>query len=91
METPIKDPTIHKDLGKLALEIWKVEKRLHKLDQKLSEDDKKGFSFLMERIYSALEKYGIHITDNTGQKYIEGMNGIDVVSVEAQEGLEQVI
>jgi ABC-type proline/glycine betaine transport system substrate-binding protein len=45
----------------------------------------------MERIYSALEKYGIHITDYTGQKYIEGMNGIDIVSVEAQEGLEQVI
>jgi len=38
-----------------------------------------------------LEEYNIKIIDYTGKKYIEGMNGIEIISVEKDKNQKEPI
>ena len=55
------------EIWKLAVEIWKLEKRLKKIDN-LSDDDVKATSFLLNRMYKTIEWYDVQLIDYTGQK-----------------------
>ncbi len=71
-----------KQLVIIALEIRKIERKLNKVKDPLWESTVMGFKFSIEKIYDILKDNKISIIDYTWKKYIEGMNGIEVVSVE---------
>lgn len=71
-----------KDLVFIAIENWKIEKKLNKIKQNNWEDITAWIEYPMKRIYEILEKNNIKIVDYTWKKYIEWMNGIDIISVE---------
>ena len=73
------------DLTNIAIELWKIEKKANKLKASIWEDNIKWFWFPIQRIYEILQENWIKITDYTWKKYIEGMNGIEVISVEKDE------
>lgn len=57
----------------------------------MADEERKALNFLLERMYDILKKYQIHVYDYTGEKYIEGMNGIEVMSVEANSETDDLI
>lgn len=80
-----------KDLIDIAIETRKIEKKTNKLKSLLWEDNIKAFSFSIHKIHEILNLNGIVVTDYTWRKYIEGMNGIEIVSVEKNWIQEQPI
>lgn len=76
------NPMIQKNLSKLAIEVWKIEKRILKLEDRITKEELQSLSFLVNRIYTILENYQIRVFDYNGQRYMEGMNGIEVMAVE---------
>lgn len=75
------------EIWKLAVEIWKLEKRLKKIDN-LSDDDVKATSFLLNRMYKIIEWYDVQLLDYTGQKFLEWMAGIDILSAETDKDID---
>ncbi|MDD5742299.1 MAG: hypothetical protein PHX87_02610 [Candidatus Peribacteraceae bacterium] len=71
-----------KDVLEVAVEIWKVEQRIGKLQDKLPENQSKGLSGSFARLRKFLEGYGIEVKGFTGSKYSQGMAAMDVISVE---------
>lgn len=71
-----------KQLVAIALEIRKIERKFNKVKDPLLESTVMGFNFSIEKIYGILKDNNIIIIDYTWKKYIEGMNGIEIVSVE---------
>lgn len=68
-------------LVELAVEVWRLEKRLQKSSESLSEDQNKAFDNSMAKLQRYLEKNDISLTDYTDKKYNEGMN-LDILSIE---------
>jgi len=69
------------DLVDLAVEVWRVEKRLNKLLLKSTDSQKAGFENSIQRIKRYLNKNDIEVIDYTGQKYNEGL-GLDILSID---------
>lgn len=65
----------------LAVEVWRLEKRLQKTTESLSDDQNKAFNNSISKLQRILEKNDIAITDYTDKKYNEGMN-LDILSIE---------
>ncbi len=68
-------------LVELAVEVWRLEKRLQKSSESLSEDQNKAFDNSLAKLLRYLEKNDISLTDYTDKKYNEGMN-LDILSIE---------
>ena len=68
-------------LLELAVEVWRLEKRLQKSSESLSEDQNKAFDNSLAKLQRYLEKNDISLTDYTDKKYNEGMN-LDILSIE---------
>ena len=79
-----------KEIWRLAVEIRKLEKRLKKIES-LDEEESKATSFLLGRIYKIIEWYDVKIIDPTGQKFLEWMTWIDILSAETDKDLEYPI
>ena len=90
MSEEIKKDMSQKEIWKLAVEIWKLEKRLNKIDS-LDEEEQKATSFLLSRINKIIEWYNVKIIDYTWQKFLEGMTWIDILSAETHKNLEYPI
>lgn len=75
------------ELCKLASEIRKLEKRINK-NEKITNDEKKSYDFLFDRIYSIINWYNIEIIDYTWKKFISWMNWFDIVWSEYDDSLD---
>jgi hypothetical protein len=75
-----------KDLIELAVEIWRIEKRIGDLLTNLSDSQKTGMESSIRKIRTYLTKNDIEIIDYTNQKYNEGLN-LDVLSIEKKPRL----
>lgn len=78
------------DLTDLAIEFWRLEKRLKKIEEKLSEDENKAFSNSVEKLGRFVKKNDLEVTDYTGQVYNSGMN-VEILASEKDSQLEQDI
>lgn len=76
------DKNSSKDLINIALEVWKINKKVKRMNETIGDEAIKWFEFPIERIYEILGKNNIKIIDHTGKKYLEWMNWFDIVSVE---------
>jgi hypothetical protein len=74
----------------LAVEIWRLEKRLQKTTETLSDDQNKAFGNSVTKLQRFLEKNDISLTDYTDQKYNEGMN-LDILSIEKDPDISHSI
>lgn len=74
----------------LAVEIWRLEKRLQKTTDSLSEDQNKAFDNSVSKLQRFLEKNDIALTDYTDKKYNEGMN-LDILSIEKDPDISHSI
>ncbi len=72
------------DLVDLAIEIWRIEQRLLKVNLNLQENQVASLDSSIQKMKRYLEKYDVQIMDYKNQKYNEGFN-IDVLSVEKDE------
>jgi len=69
------------ELVELALEIWRMEQRLMKITDSLSEIHRKGFENSILKLKKYISNYDVEIVDYTNQKFNDGLN-LDVLSVE---------
>ena len=83
-------PPKTQDLVDLAIELWRLEIKLSKVKDKLSEDENKALNNSLDRIKRFINKNGIEVTDYTGQNYNDGMN-IDILHIEKDPSLKQDI
>lgn len=67
------------DFTQFAIEIWRLEQSVLKMDESFSENQKKRLTNSVEKMKRYLEKYDISIIDYTGQKFNDGLN-LDVLS-----------
>lgn len=75
-----------KDLIELAVEVWRIEKRIGDLLTNLSDSQKVGMENSIRKIRAYLTKNDIEIIDYTKQKYNDGLN-LDVLSIEKKAKL----
>ncbi len=68
-------------LVELAVEVWRLEKRIQKSTESLSEDQNKAFQNSLAKMHRYLEKNDISVVDYTDNKYNEGLN-LDILSIE---------
>lgn len=73
------------DLVKIAVENRRISRRLQKNIDKLDENMKNWMEFSITKISEILTANGIQIFDYIGKKYIEGMNWVEIISVEKTE------
>lgn len=81
----------NKDLMHIALEVWKIQKKVKKMKENIGEESIKWFEYPIEKLFEILEKNKIKIIDYTGKKYLEWMNWFDIVSVEKNEAIIEPI
>ena len=77
-----------KEFWKLAVELWKIEKKFQKCKEKLSEEENKSFDFLFNRVNQIFENNKVKVTDFTNEKWNEWMALLDIIAVEECDGLE---
>ncbi len=58
----------------LAVEIWRLEKRIQKSAESLSDDQNKAFQNSVAKLQRYLDKNDISVIDYTDNKYNEGLN-----------------
>lgn len=74
----------------LAIEVWRIEKRLSKSSKDLSDDQNKAFENSTAKLRRFLEKNDITYVDYTDQKYNQGMN-LDVLSIEKDASIPESV
>lgn len=74
----------------LAVELWRLDKRLTKTKQKLSDDENMAIHNSVDKIRRFVQRNDIEVFDYTGQAYNEGMN-LDVISSDKDSKLKQSI
>lgn len=74
----------------LAIEVWRLQKRLEKAQSDLKDDQVKALQNSQAKLVRYLERNDIGITDYSNQKYNEGLN-LDILAVEKDSSLKQAI
>jgi hypothetical protein len=74
----------------LGIEAWRLQNRLEKIKDKVTDDQYKALQNSHAKLLRYLEKNDVGITDYTEQKYNEGMN-LDIVAVEKDSNVKQSI
>lgn len=72
-----------KSMFELAGDIWKLEQRIGRLSEPMTESQRKGLENTVQRLKRFLSTYDIEFKDYTDTRYHDGLN-VDVMSV--QEG-----
>lgn len=78
------------DIADLAIESWRLEKRLSKIEDKLTADENKALQNSVEKLKRFVQKNDIEVTDYAGQVYNEGMN-LDILASEKDPELKQSV
>lgn len=76
-----------KNVVDLAVEVWRLNSRIKKISDNLSDIQKRGLESSTAKFQKFLDTYKINILDYTGEKYNEGMN-VDVISFEKDESVK---
>lgn len=69
------------DLVELAIDLWRMERRLGKFLSGLPAEQQESLNNSMSRLKRYLEKNDIEVVDHTGEKYDEGQN-LEILAVE---------
>lgn len=77
-------------LIELATEVWRLEKRLSKATESLTDDQNKAFENSTGKLRRFLDKSDITFTDYTDQKYNEGLN-LDILSIEKDPSITESV
>lgn len=77
-------------LVELGIEIWRLEKKLEKASQELSDDQKTSLQNSLMKLRRHLEKNDIEVRDYTDQKYNDGMN-LEILSSEKHPNLSHSV
>jgi len=78
------------NLVDLAIEVWRLQKRLEKAQPDLKDNQAKALQNSQAKLVRYLDRNDIKVTDYTDQKYNEGMN-LEVLAVEKDTSLKQAI
>ena len=79
------------DLIELAIELWRMERKINKLLSALPEDQRETLDNSLQKLKRYLSKNDIEVMDHTNQKYDDGQN-LEILAVEKDPGvLEPVI
>ena len=78
------------DFMQFAVEVWRIEQRLSKLQTTLPENQKKGLENSLQKLKRYFEKYDIEIVDYTNQKFDDGLN-LDVLSIEKDPAIVEPV
>ena len=78
------------DFIQFAIEVWRIEQRIIKIQNILPENQKKGVENSTKKLKRYFEKYDIEIIDYTNQKFNDGLN-LDVLSVEKKPNVTESI
>jgi hypothetical protein len=87
MAKPIKN---NQDLIDLAIEIWRLEKRLGKATSSLNKDQNKAFQNSITKLKRYLDVNKISVKDYSNQKYNDGLN-LDILSIEKDSKITENI
>ncbi len=79
-----------KSMIDLAVELWKLEKRMKNISDKLSDDEKKLLSNSLDRLKRFLQVNDIEIEDYEGLAFNEGMN-VKIMHVEKEHNVPRSI
>jgi hypothetical protein len=77
-------------LGDVATNAWKGKVRLSKWPGEELPAERKRLERHFESILSSLEKFGVHVTDHTGQLYDYGQ-ALKVVAAQPEEGIAKEV
>lgn len=75
------------DLVDLAVEVWRIQNRIHKSSSDLKDIHKRGLESSIKKLLNFLEKSNIEIVDHTNRKYNEGLN-VNVLSYEEDDRVD---
>ncbi len=78
------------DVVDLAIEVWRINSRIAKVGNSLTDMQKRGIESSLQKFSKFLGRYSIEIIDHTGEKYNEGMS-VDVLSFEKDESMKTPI
>ena len=78
----LKDST----LVSLAVELWRLECRIERLDSDTHARERKMFADSAKRIAALIEQFDVEFEDPTGQMYMTGQSDVEVVAWEEPEG-----
>ena len=78
------------DVVELAVEVWRMNSRIVKTGDGLTEVQKRPIMSSLQKFTKFLDRYDIKIVDHTGEKYNEGMN-VDVLSFEKDPRIKNPI
>jgi molecular chaperone GrpE (heat shock protein) len=78
-----------RDLYALAIDIWTLERKIHKTKKEVGEDTYKSIANSFNKLRGYLDRQNVEIFDLTGKKYDDGLN-VDVLSV-ISEGNDSAI
>lgn len=78
------------DFMQFAVEVWRIEQRMVKLQTNLPENQKKALENSIQKLKRYFEKYDIEVIDYTNQKFNDGLN-LDVLSVEKDPAVTEPI
>ena len=79
-----------KNMIDLAVELWKLDKRMKNISGKLSDDEKKLLSNSLDRLKRFLQVNDIETEDYEGVVYNEGMN-VKVMHVEKEHNVPRSV
>lgn len=71
-----------KDLMDMAIEVWRIEQKLIRISEKLSDNNSKSLEVSVQKIKRFIERYDLEVKDYTGQKYNSGLSVVEVISVQ---------
>ena len=74
----------------LAIELWRLEKKLSKVKDKLSDDENKALNNSLDRLKRFLSKNDLEVIDYTGQNYNKNMV-VDVLHTDKDPSLKHNI
>jgi hypothetical protein len=76
------------DLVELAIELWRMERRINKILPLVPEDQRDILTNSMQKLKRYLDKNDIEILDHTNQKYDDGLN-LEILAVEHDPNISE--
>jgi hypothetical protein len=78
------------ELYSLAIEVWRLKKRVNKIQISLGSDEAKAINNSIDKMELFLNKKNIKVLDYTNVPYNEGLN-VDVLSIEKGSNAKPLI
>ena len=78
------------NLTDLAIEVWRLGKRLEKISDSISDDQRKALDNSYVKLQRFLDKNDVETIDYTGKKHNEGLN-LEILAVEKSADLKETI